>query len=167
MHFADSNDFPHLYRTYDWYEDTWRAGFTRMLGLKASLSQTAKGNRVYRKQLEAVARWGRKRGQPVECRDEVSLPLYVNSEFDETLIEHPELPLVELGMQTKCSGPTYLSRVLLFACPEEHGAIDTRLVTVFGRDGAGWLDLFVRDWGSGDHIPRQASWPSSAPGRSY
>jgi hypothetical protein len=71
MRFANAHDFPHLYRTYDWYEDTWRSGFLRMLGLEASLSSTARSNRVYREQLEAVARWGRKRGKPVECRDEV------------------------------------------------------------------------------------------------
>jgi hypothetical protein len=159
MHFATSHDFPHLYQTYEWWEDRWRSGFPRMLGLEVSLSHTAKSNRVYREQLEAVARWGRKRGT-VECDDEVSLPLYVDGKLDEALVERPQLPLVELDRQTKRFGPTYLSKVLLFACPEEYGAIDTRLVTVFGEDGEGWIDLHARDWGSGDRIPRQASWPS-------
>lgn len=125
------------------------AGLLRMLGLEEILSSTA--NRVYREQLEAVARWGRKQGE-VQCDDEVSLPLYVDGELDDALIQQPELPLVVLDEQTHNFGPTYLRKSLLFAASR---AIDTRLVTVFGRNCEGWVNLWVR---SGSHIARSAGW---------
>jgi len=159
--FAETHDFARLYRSYEWYEDTWQAGFPRMLELEERLSTAAKENRVFYEHLVAVAEWGRKRGSSVESDDEISLSLYVDGELDPAVRERPEALLLELDQQVKYFGPTYLSKVLMFAAPEHYGAIDTRLVTVFGRDGYGWLDLYVRDYGSGPHIPdTQAGWPS-------
>ncbi len=130
-------------------------GVSEDVRVEASLTSTAKTNRLYREQLEAVARWGRKQGK-VECNDEVSLPLYVDGQLDEALIEQPELPLAELDNEIDGFGPTYLRNVLLFACHEEYGAIDTRLVTVFGRDGTKWVHLWL--YGKRSYIYRSAGW---------
>jgi len=63
-------------------------------------------------------------------------------------------------------GPTYLSKVIRFALPEEYGAIDTRIVRVVGQgDPASrqhnWLALRVRNDGYGWYIPKvQVTWPN-------
>ena len=36
-------------------------------------------------------------------------------------------------------GPTYSSKLLRFACPEEFGAIDTTVARAFGPTGRNWI----------------------------
>lgn len=159
--FTENHNFPSLYRSYEWYEDTWRAGLPRMLGLEATMRIEARENRLFREHLLAVERWGRKQGHRVEAEDEIDLSLYSDGEIRQELADRPELPLLELDEQTKYFGPTYLSKVFLFAAPEEYGAIDTRMVTVFGQGGRNWFNLGVSSAGSGAAIKKtQAGWPS-------
>ena len=54
----------------------------------------------------------------------------------------------------------------MFSRPQLYGAIDTRLVRVFGKgntdiEGLMWLSLEVKNYGYGWYIPEyQTSWPS-------
>jgi hypothetical protein len=159
--FLADQDFPDLYKNYRWGEDTYYAGFPRMLKLEAELSYAAKENRLRHEHLVDVEKWGRKRGHSVESPDEVQLSLYVDGDLNPELLEAPEAALIELDRQITYFGPTYLSKVLLFACPEYYGAIDTWIVKVFGRKGNGWFDLYVLEAAEGASIPpTQAGWPS-------
>ena len=160
--FMEAHDFVQLYRSYEWGVDTWRSGFPRVLELEVRLGNAAKRNRLSHEDLVAVQEWGNKRGRSVESPDEVTLSLYAGGALVRVARLAPEAPLLELARQVKHFGPTYLSKVLRFAAPEHYGAIDTRLVTVVGRGGYGWVDLHVRDDGSGPHIPKtQMGWPSA------
>lgn len=159
--FLEEHDFPELYKDYRWDDDTYFQGFPNMLRLEAELSTAAKENRLCHEHLVKVEKWGRKRGHTVQSAEEIHLSLYVDGELNPELVETPEAALTELDSQVTHFGPTYLSKVLLFACPEYYGAIDTWIVKVFGRNGNRWFDLYVQESGEGAHVPRaQAGWPS-------
>jgi hypothetical protein len=63
-------------------------------------------------------------------------------------------------------GPTYLSKLIRFAFPYSAGAIDTRVVRIFGNGDErskrhDWIQLKVRNDGYGWYIPEnQSGWPS-------
>lgn len=134
--------------------------------LELKTGNAAKDNRLERKHIISISGWGglRNAGR-VESSDSLRIDLYDDDKPAKQIQMHPEEPLIQLARQTKGLGPTYLSKVLRFALPQEYGALDTRLLRVIGIGDAGvkchdWLDLKVRNDGNGWYIPRnQPAWP--------
>jgi len=167
--FFHEQDFVALYKSYRWQQDTYRNGFPHILNLEDSLRTAAVNNRITMQHVISVAHWGKlrniKRVKGPEGTLKVALYQRNGSPFPE-LAKNPLPPIVSLQRQITGLGPTYLSKVIRFALPEEYGAIDTRIVRVFGRgDPASrqqnWLNLKARNYGYGWYIPKtQATWPS-------
>lgn len=164
--FAESNDLVTLYRSYNWRNDNIRSGFCDILGLEKRLvSAVREQHSVRRADIQDVADWGKKRGKAVECSECVPVHLYEGRLPLSSLAQMPQAPLDDL-CQVKYVGPTYKSKVLRFAMPDEYGAIDTNVVRVFGIDEDGdatyaWLSLKVDNYGYGPYIrENHPAWPS-------
>jgi len=164
--FVADHDLGSLYREYVWGKDTWENGFSDMRQLEVDLTMAAKHGYLTRTHILSVARWGHFRGiRRIQCPECMRISLHDGHDLAEFLGIPPSAPLRLLGPAIKGMGPTYLSKVLMFSRPQLYGAIDTRLVKVFGRgypdiEGHRWLSLEVRNYGFGPYIPEtQASWP--------
>lgn len=159
--FLADHDLDTLYRKYKWARDTWDNGFPEMLQLEKDFGTSLKHGFITRDNVMSVVKWGKLRNSKiVKCPERIVLP---------ELPTNPENALVALltllARTTKGLGPTYYSKILMFAFPKLYGAIDTRLVRVFGSGDAGikergWLSLAVKNYGYGWYIPEyQTSWP--------
>jgi hypothetical protein len=166
--FIQRHQMADLYKSYRWSLDAWESGFPYLLHLETTLSHAAKDNCLGLAHLRAVAEWGRLRNvKRVTCPEVLELGLYApDGTVSVSVKNDPLRPLEILQAQTKGLGPTYVSKVLHFSLPAEYGAIDTRLVRVFGEGDPdatdqAWLKLYVRDYGYGWFIPAvQRYWPS-------
>lgn len=167
--FFNKHDFTALYKSYTWRHDTHPNGFPDILSLEQDICVSAKRNGISVQQIRDIARWG---GLPNTSRirshtDILNISLYQNNGLALTeLSDDPLLPLRDLDGQTNGLGPTYLTKVLRFCLPMEYGAIDTRIVRVFGRGDPtrkrhDSLSLKVTKEGGRFYISRwQTKWPS-------
>lgn len=173
--FAARHDFRVLYRRYDWNRDTWRSGFPDILDLEERVTAAARNGALTRADVRCIAKWGRHRNpKAIRFPKTAALPLYDDDGVnpDGRLQLDPLMPLRVLlrmkkeGMIAQL-GPTYLTKVLRFALPEEYGAIDTRVVRVFGIGDPEsaqqhWLSLKARNDGYGWYIAEyQQAWPEA------
>jgi len=169
--FLDNNDFVAMYKSYDWGNDNFRNGFRDILDLEIQLSKSLNRQGIRLEDVKAIARWGKlknpKRISGKEIVLDQKLLNILSDEENMLLASYPTLPLCALQESiTKGIGPTYFSKILLFAFPEEYGAIDTRCVRVFGKGDLksqqhDWINLRARNNGYGWYIPAyQADWPS-------
>lgn len=165
--FLAEHDLGTLYRGYNWAGDTWENGFPEMLQLEVDLGMAAKYGYLTKTHIMSIARWGRlPNTKRVQCPNLMRISLYDGDDLAEWLKTDPTVPLRLLRNTIKGIGPTYLSKVLMFSLPQLYGAIDTRLVRVFGNGDVGieshrWLLLTVKNYGYGWYIPEhQPSWPS-------
>ena len=160
--FLANHDLSSLYRAYKWGQDTWENGFPDMRQLEVDLTRHAKQGYVTKTDIMKVADWGGLRNkQRVQCPDIVKISLYGGNDVAEFFRARPSDALRTLKA-VEGLGPTYQSKILMFSRPQFYGAIDTRLVTVFGRGnnlikGLKWILLRVAP---GPYIPEtQSSWP--------
>ena len=151
--FLNRNDFPELYRSYNWRNDNHATGFRDIMRLELRLRHNAQTDGIVCDDIIVVAEWGKhtKRSQ-IKCLKEPALPtdeLYSSDGSPlATLESNPTLPVKVLDCNTTYLGPTYLSKVLRFAMPEQYGAIDTWCVRVFGEGDSKnnkhkWMSLKV------------------------
>lgn len=149
--FMQLNDMVELYRAYAWENDTYAQGFPDILKLELQLGKNARGKGVELGDAVAVAVWGAMRNQGRIAGAPVVLPgnalFSAGGVTQGRLDAEPHTPFATL-QSIKGFGPTYQSKILRFALPEEYGAIDTRLARVFGQGDAkaqqhDWLDLKV------------------------
>jgi hypothetical protein len=164
--FLSEHDLGSLYKDYRWARDTWEDGFPAMRQLERDLSMSAANGYLTKPDIMRVAKWGHLfKTKGIQCSERVGISLYDGDDLAE-FFRIAAAPLEELRGAIKGMGPTYLSKLLMFSRPQLYGAIDTRLVRVFGRgdasvEGHRWLSLEVKNYGDGWHIPeRQSSWPS-------
>lgn len=164
--FLADHDLGSLYREYNWDRDTWDNGFPKMMQLEIDLRMAVKCGYLTRTHIMSVAEWGHLRNQErVECREFFWISLYDGDDLAEWLKTEPSSPLEILRENIKGMGPTYFSKILMFSRPQLYGAIDTRLVRVFGNGDIAikshsWLSLAVKNYGYGWYIPEnQTSWP--------
>jgi hypothetical protein len=169
--FARANSFPDLYRAYSWKRDSYAHGFSDIHRLESRLTQSDRTSGLSLDDIRAVTAWGAMRNQTrisgppliaprdtFHTRTGVAVP---------SLEAQPLIPLVTIAGQVKGIGPTYISKILRFALPQEYGAIDTRCVRVFGFGDSearqhNWIELHARNDGHGWYIPKaQARWPDS------
>lgn len=164
--FAQSHDFASLYKVYEWGQDRWPAGFRDILRLELETTGSARRNHLNRQHVLSIATWGKLRNiGGVKSSDPVALFLYHGDEPAQHIQTDPVAPLRQLRKQTKGLGPTYLSKILRFALPQEYGALDTRLLRVIGIGDSrvkrhNWLSIAVKNYGYGWYIAAsQHAWP--------
>lgn len=129
-----TKDLPGLYRQYDWKNDHWHDGFREIRALERSLSSAARAQSITKSHILSIAEWG---GLPdtgrIRCyRDPLVIPLYNGTGILAAVKTDPVQVVRTIKQQTSGIGPTYISKVLRFAAPAVFGAIDSRLVRVFG-----------------------------------
>jgi hypothetical protein len=132
--FLTTTELSKFYRQYDWKNDHWRDGFREILQLEKSVSTAARNQRITKSHILRIAQWG---GLPnverIQCyNDPLVMSLYDGKEISTAVKNDPVLAVRILKRQTTGIGPTYISKVLRFAAPAQFGAIDSRLVRVFG-----------------------------------
>lgn len=146
--FLGEQDFVELYSTYNWKNDTLKNGFPDIFCLESRFKYSEKTTGITISDVKTVAEWGRLRAPNRIKRKEIVLPVHTmrckNEAINQNLKEKPLMPLTILQENiTQGIGRTYSSKILRFALPQEYGAIDTRIVRVFGRDGFKWFELYA------------------------
>ena len=135
-------DFPELYRTYAWKRDLWQNGFPDICRLEREVGDAARAGTLSEEHLKAIARWG---GLPnierIRAPAPIRIALFEDGDVARWVRENPENAIRVLGGQIRGFGPTYTSKLLRFAAPELFGAIDTRIVRVFGAGDTARLHL--------------------------
>lgn len=124
---------------------------------KALKDDLAKGI-ITRSSIMQIVGWGHLRNpKRVKCPSEITIK-------NEDLLYSENMYAI-LSHSIKGIGPTYLSKIIRFACPDQAGAIDTRIVRVFGAGDSNcfkhnWLDLKAVNYGYGWYInEKQKNWP--------
>jgi len=132
--FLQSVNLVDLYQQYRWRQDRWSDGFYDIFRLVKSVIKAVKSKQLSRNHIIDVALWGRLRNIPrIKClKDPIFLPLYEGDQKSSIVQNDPIIPVKMISNQTIGIGPTYISKLLRFAMPSMYGAIDTRLVQVFG-----------------------------------
>jgi hypothetical protein len=127
-------DFPALYRGYTWKNDTWEKGFPDIFRLEQEMTAAARAQTLGLDHVQEIAHWG---GMPdrsrIDCADPLPVLLYIDDAPAYWLMHEPADIVWIVERQIRGFGPTYASKLLRFAVPQVFGAIDTRLVRVFGR----------------------------------
>ena len=127
-------DFPKLYRSYAWKEDTWKRGFPDLFRLEQEISLAARKRSIKREHLIDIAKWGGLRNtKRISCPGSIRINLYNRGLPAAWLMKDPARAIDLLDIQVIGFGPTYSSKVLHFAVPQVFGALDTRLVRTFGK----------------------------------
>ncbi|MEE9174692.1 MAG: hypothetical protein V3U19_00795 [Thermodesulfobacteriota bacterium] len=169
--FVKDHDLAELYRKYSWKNDTWANDFISILNLEKGLSGKAKRNSVKQEDIQRVVKWGGGTLKVKWC-ETVRLSLYdERGHFKEEVREDPSIAAQVLKEQKENGlisglGITYLAKVLRFVAPCEFGAIDSRIVRVFGQGDTNskqhnWLSLTAypgedeQRWA----IREQSTWP--------
>jgi hypothetical protein len=172
--FLLASDFPNLYKSYRWGNDTYENGFPDIFILEVQLSNNDKTSGVCLDDIKSVAEWGRLRnpgrikGPKIVCKPNTFNS--IDGGPQQWLDNNPETPINAVA-NVSGIGPTYQTKVLRFAQAQEYGAIDTRCVRVFGEGDSdikqhAWLQLSAKQSTykgrpSGWFIPKtQACWPS-------
>ena len=156
--FLSENNFPCLYKSYAWNRDTYCKGFPDIFNLEVQFHKQLRGGGISSNDIRDVAKWG---GFPsynrISIKDigklnDLNDILTIGNKIAVGKSEHLAGLLDKSG---KYVGPTYVSKVLRFAMPEQYGAIDTRCVRVFGQGDPSsqkhsWINLKVND-----NVPRR------------
>lgn len=169
--FYRENDFCSLYRSYRWNNDNRSSGFGDILRLENQVYSHDRENGITLDDVKAIAEWGMLPDPDrIKGSDRVLAPNTFYDSFGSLkpkIKSDPIAPLSSLRKSiTAGIGPTYFSKILRFSAPRIYGAIDTRLVRVFGKGDVAnqlydWLDLQVNDTDSRWFIPEgQQQWPS-------
>lgn len=164
--FIKTTDLSTFYKQYNWKNDNWKEGFKEIFQLEKWVTTAAKSQLITTSHILGIAQWG---GLPnferVRCtKDPLVIPLYNGDEISTQMKNDPVMAVWILKQQTTGIGPTYISKVLRFAAPAEFGALDSRLVRVFGfgdvRYGSlKFLNLTARQAHSGRWYIDSNNWP--------
>ena len=153
-------DFRYLYKLYNWGLDNHTAGFPDILKLEKQLVASAKAKGITLVDIQEVARWGGNDRNLTRIRTlrNPSLPgdmLYnSNGTHISSLRSDPIHPVKELDKNSEQVGPTYLSKVLRFALPDQYGAIDTRCALVFEN----WVQFTINNRHNNPSIAKDGKW---------
>lgn len=131
--FLSDNDLVKWYKMYSWENDSWVRGFPDILNLEISIIHAAQENKINKDHLLKIAKWGKLPNiRRISCPEYLELPIYNSGNPVEWIKGNPSRSIDILEPQVRGFGPTYTSKLLRFALPTEYGAIDSRLVRVFG-----------------------------------
>ena len=130
--FLLKNDFPRLYKSYAWERDTHSCGFPDIYSLEVQFRNQLQRGGITDNDIRDVAKWGGLSSyDKIKIKDTEGFGIL--NIMLKIPIGEPEHFATLLDNSTKYIGPTYVSKVLRFAMPEQYGAIDTRCVRVFGQ----------------------------------
>ncbi len=156
-------DFPKLYKSYKWVDDTWVNGFPDLFRLEKEISAAARQNSLRLEHVVKIAKWGKLPNiGRIACPDPIKIKLYQNDLPAPWLVAEPQNTVLLLQHQITGFGPTYVSKLLHFSVPQICGALDTRLVRVFGKKAQKYplLNLYAMEIDGRWAIPAtQAGWP--------
>ena len=159
---------PNYYRSYTWEGDIWDDGFPQLFELERIISQAAKDNLLEGAHLKKIADWGKlPNKKPLTRIKHFNITLYgVDKQPVPWLRKEPENAICIIEGRIRGFGPTYSSKLLHFAVPQIFGALDTRLVQIFGKNSNDlksyrFLDLEVSrpKKGRPSIDPKQDGWP--------
>ena len=183
-------DFRSLYKSYDWKpkscasehgshkwkQDTYEDEFPNVHRLEVQLRDHVNSGNITCDDIKDIVCWsGPRENQDIKIDHRVLVYLASrmisnpDTKFlDDDLMDldkTPSTPIILLYDGVKGIGVTYTSKVLRFALPEQYGAIDTRLVRVFGEGDQKsrqhhWLTLKVSVPGNWRIDSSQKNWPS-------
>ena len=172
--FVACNSLADFYREYTWGNDSYADGFPDIYRLETRIAQSSAAAGITIDDVREIALWGAMRNQGRIQGTGIALvgtALLDAAGTPQAYLEHhPEMLLCALSAVSGL-GPTYQSKVLRFAMPQEYGAIDTRCVRVFGEGDPDsqkhrWLNLRASRWQSkGKKTPwsipeTQSKWPA-------
>ncbi|HHW41621.1 MAG TPA: hypothetical protein GXX19_10840 [Syntrophomonadaceae bacterium] len=156
--FTLSNDFTALYKAYNWRNDNWQSGFRDIFAIEKLFMQELSELYISSYAVMQIVYWGNLRNPArVKCPNII----YITN----TELFNPESMYNKLCKETDGLGPTYISKIIRFANPRIAGAIDSRIVRVFGKGYSSftkcnWLDLKAVKHRSGWYINKnQKGWP--------
>lgn len=167
LSFLEIEKLGELYISYNWGRDNHISGFPDILALEKSICDSSKRNQISKNDILAIVDWGKLPNKSrIICPEFISLPIYQDGIPEKATINSPSFLIKKLQVETKGLGPTYLSKILRFMLPKYFGALDTRLVRVFGEGDErskdqNWLKIRTREsdknrW----YIPKvQSLWP--------
>lgn len=152
--FLDQHKFPSRYRSYSWKGDTYCAEFPDILSLEVQFRDSSRNpGGIALDDIRCVVQWGScdpEDVKKIKIRDLNSFHRTAPKLHELQTAEKPTLTtecLDDLGYSVAGIGPVYGSKVLRFAWPAQYGAIDRRLVGVFGKEAASnchrWLPLRI------------------------
>lgn len=164
--FLKSATMVELYQQYAWGHDTWETGFNDIVSLEQQTGTAVRSQQLGRSHVIAIAEWGGYRDPfRILCaKDPLMLPLYHGTRIAPFIENDPVLPVRMINQQTRGIGPACASRILRFAMPSLYGAIDSRIVRVFGQgdpDSARFplLDLIAEPGENGRWSIGRQDWP--------
>lgn len=130
--FLENTDIADWYKRYDWKRDSWTRGFPDIFRFEMIIGEAVRKNALELAHILEIARWGGN-NNPIECNGTIDVPVYDGNDIAKWVEEEPEKHIVDICDSIRYFGPTYGSKLLRFALPSEYGAIDTRIVRVFGE----------------------------------
>jgi hypothetical protein len=127
------HEMPGFYNTYTWDNDSPEKSHQALFDLEMEIFPAAKSNSFNREHLIKIAEWG---GHPnpkkINCPDPLRIPLYSGNRPALCLFYEPVNAICMIEGRVGGFGPTFSSKLLHFAVPRIFGALDTRLVRIFG-----------------------------------
>ena len=165
--FLQEQNMIDLYRTYEWEGDTYKNEFSELFQLEKEISSAAKNYSLNLSHLKKIAVWGRHQNpQNISSPNHLNITLYSNDEPVPWLSKEPVNAICIIDGRVRGFGPTFSSKLLHFAVPQIFGALDTRLVRIFGKESEDskhykFLNLKVLrpKRGRPSISPKQDGWP--------
>ena len=154
IQFVANQDWRALYKAYQWHNDSWGDGFPDILRLETQMRASVQKGAITSKDISDVACWAK-----YPSYSNIRSPQFIPLTEDSSLLP----AIISLEKKVKRLGSTYLSKVLRFSFPNRAGALDSRLVRVFGMGDPDvnqyqWLTLRARKSGSGWSVYRDRTW---------
>ncbi len=152
-------DFPALYRSYVWGDETWEKGFSGVLALEREMAAAARSRTIGPEHVQKITR-------RIGCTGRLAVTLYIGDAPAYWLMHEPGETARAVGEKLPWLGPTDTGRILRFAVPEVFGALDARLVRVFGCGDPAvqrypLIDLIAERFAGRWDIPAgQPAWPA-------
>ena len=124
-----------LYLSYKWEGDTYENGFSELFNIEKETLSAAKNNSYNLPLLKKIGRWGNHPNpESISSPDPLNITLYLNGKPVPWLSKEPVNAICIIEGQVHGFGPTFSSKLLHFAVPQIFGALDTRLVRIFGKN---------------------------------
>lgn len=157
----------HLFEKYRWVNRSGVTGHRELFDLERKITAAAMTNSFTRSNLEDIAEWGNLPDvKKIQSPDPFRIPLYSGNKPALCHYYDPVNAICIIESRVKGFGPTFSSKLLHFSIPQIYGALDTRLVRVFGNDSKDpesyhFLNLKVNRPKKGrPSIPKtQTNWP--------
>ncbi|MBN1181512.1 MAG: hypothetical protein JXB49_04435 [Bacteroidales bacterium] len=147
--FLDDFSITKYYTQYSWGNDDFSTGFSDIFHLEKQYAKAVSESMIVPNHLRSLAVWGNLSKEPkLKFGNFIPLSFFQNGQISKKVLYDPSFYISDLDKRIAYFGPTFISKLLRFSLPEYYGAIDTRIVSVFGTGGRGingkkWIDLVV------------------------